>query len=99
MMSKPITKKTVKDLKKLWNKFLKTGHSAVIVTCAHCDSINVKFDKQHERTMGDRTVYQSRYICQDCGSECNNTQEWIKGTPTPETTTDHPKSAKIMQEA
>ncbi|WP_078598590.1 hypothetical protein [Evansella clarkii] len=80
-MSKPLTLR----LKwKIFRQYLKEIKDGVIVNCAYCSSLDIRFDKQLEHNINDRRVYTSSYTCNNCGAKCKNIQEWTKNASEPE---------------
>lgn len=86
-MSKPLT---LFQKFKLFKAYLNMKEDGVIVDCACCGSVNIKFKNQFSETVyhSDNhtkkgkilTIYYSEYICNDCGAKCVNRQEWSPAT-------------------
>lgn len=73
-MSKPLT---LIGKFKLFRSYLQTQKDGVIVDCAYCKSIDIKFESQLEHEIDDRKIYSSKYTCNNCGATCSNKQEWF----------------------
>jgi len=74
-MSKPLT---FFDKLKLFRRYLKTQKDGVIIDCPFCKSTDISFTNQNEGRKGNRNVYVSRYLCNNCHSACENQQDWVK---------------------
>ena len=74
-MSKSLT---LFDKFKLFRQYLKAQKNGVIVDCPFCKSTDISFTNQNEGRKCNRTVYVSRYFCNNCHSACENRQEWVK---------------------
>lgn len=82
-MSKPLTIWMKIKIFLLW---LNQHESGTLVSCAYCDSTNVRFTNQSERDISNNSpmslfatkIYNSRYTCLNCGATCINRQEWQK---------------------
>jgi hypothetical protein len=62
---------------KIFRRYLKEQKDGVIVDCAYCHSLDIKFNHQLEHEIDDRKVYTSKYTCNNCGATCSNKQEWV----------------------
>jgi hypothetical protein len=63
---------------KLFRLYLKKQQNGVIIDCAYCGSTNLAFSNQKKNKVVNKTIYTSRYECNNCGAICKNHQDWIK---------------------
>lgn len=74
-MSKPLT--LIQKIR-MFRKYLKEQKDGVVVDCAYCHSVDIKFNEQVEHKIdGNQTTYSSKYTCNNCGATCRNKQEWF----------------------